>query len=620
MHCVVKATLQNEHRRFTLATVNPCKTSPADLSYEALHSKLCELFGQANLAISLLERTGAQKPLRIDEDVHSAITSAVALVPTDTPMVVIKLKVEPAEPAAASTHPPSCHTAACSPRTSAQTGERSKSSCSSAPSRMTLHPRVFCDACLAPVRGVRHKCLDCDNYDLCQTCRPHAENLHRADHAFKAVDKSTECRRQSPHSAPRHGLSSAFSPKTVKNSAHLATCDICTVAIVGIRHKCFQCPDYDLCQECLPLARTYHSNHDFIPIAFPGQISVKLDKTPHSDVICDGCEGEISGIRYKCGNCLDFDLCGNCEASPSLAHDPTHIMLKIRRPIPNRRGQALPLLPVLYQEGWSTLQTAVPQLPTGDLLSNSEQKLESRTQACTSLHQELNRPPAAQTHHETQYRAAFVKDINLQDGTVIQAGSQFLKIWEISNPGPSVWPKNTRLQFVGGDRMVNDLESTPSTPGFQIELASVGESVCVSADLKAPAYPGRYVSYWRLVAPSGEPFGHRVWCDIVVEEGSESSSNSAGSSTMIFPLVDCTEAQIKKEWSRVAAAIAPSSTGTTITSDRRTVTASLTDDQLSSVSHQHMATSAVSSVLDYDESLESQDNDSDFVLIEDSSA
>lgn len=234
-----------------------------------------------------------------------------------------------------------------------------------------------------------------------------------------------------------------------------------------------------------------------------------------------------------------------------------------------------------------------------------------------------------QPRHECEYRAAFIKDINLQDGTVIQAGSQFLKIWELSNPGPSVWPKDTRLQFVGGDRMANDLDTSSANPGFEIELAGVGESVCVSADLKAPAHPGRYVSYWRLVAPSGEPFGHRVWCDILVEEGSESSSNSAGSSTMIFPMVDCTKERVKKAWSQTesnldvdVAPVALSSAGTntftvtTIMSDRPTTTGSLTDDQLSSVSGRYIGRSAASSVLGFDDSVGSQGDDADcFVVI-----
>jgi len=132
-----------------------------------------------------------------------------------------------------------------------------------------------------------------------------------------------------------------------------------------------------------------------------------------------------------------------------------------------------------------------------------------------------------------------VKDINIHDGTVIQAGSQFLKIWEMSNEGPNEWPQDTVVQFVGGDRMFSDEQVDIKFPHFKVPLAAIGKSVCVKADLKAPALPGRYISYWRLVAPTGEAFGQRVWCDILVQDCIDSCSDSVGSSSMmIFPTVD----------------------------------------------------------------------------------
>lgn len=43
-------------------------------------------------------------------------------------------------------------------------------------------------------------------------------------------------------------------------------------------------------------------------------------------VICDGCDSQIDGYRYKCTKCPDFDLCMNCESK--MGH-PEHIMLRI---------------------------------------------------------------------------------------------------------------------------------------------------------------------------------------------------------------------------------------------------------------------------------------------------
>lgn len=226
--------------------------------------------------------------------------------------------------------------------------------------------------------------------------------------------------------------------------------------------------------------------------------------------------------------------------------------------------------------------------------------------------------PSGVVKTEAVPRALFVKNINIHDGTVIQAGSQFLKIWEMSNPGPDDWPKDTALQFVGGDRMFTDSALNEKSHCFMITLARVGESVCVTADLKAPSIPGHYVSFWRLVAPTGEPFGHRIWCDIVVEEGSESGSDSLGSSTMIFPMVECPDFKkilsLKQLNENAASEAAVSGTGSSravsavsvYTADGGTTT-SLTEDQLSTVSGKLTTRSVVSSLFGRDESHGSDD-------------
>ena len=56
-------------------------------------------------------------------------------------------------------------------------------------------------------------------------------------------------------------------------------------------------------------------------------------KAVHVGVICDNCDCQIEGIRYKCSNCLDYDLCEKCEVLADSVHDEDHIFLKMRKPV-----------------------------------------------------------------------------------------------------------------------------------------------------------------------------------------------------------------------------------------------------------------------------------------------
>ncbi|KAG0167776.1 hypothetical protein DFQ30_005666 [Apophysomyces sp. BC1015] len=67
----------------------------------------------------------------------------------------------------------------------------------------------------------------------------------------------------------------------------------------------------------------------------------------HRGITCNKCSiSPIRGIRYKCANCVDFDLCEMCEGGNSHAY--THVFLKIRIPIPPLANPRSALLPVFY--------------------------------------------------------------------------------------------------------------------------------------------------------------------------------------------------------------------------------------------------------------------------------
>lgn len=72
------------------------------------------------------------------------------------------------------------------------------------------------------------------------------------------------------------------------------------------------------------------------------------DDRVHS-AICDNCDERIVGIRYKCGNCADYDLCQSCEKHDGV-HDSTHLFIKIRAPLSPWASPVRVLLPNLYPQ------------------------------------------------------------------------------------------------------------------------------------------------------------------------------------------------------------------------------------------------------------------------------
>ena len=54
----------------------------------------------------------------------------------------------------------------------------------------TVHHGVVCDGCnQSPIRGLRFKCKDCDDFDLCSGCR--FENKHDEAHSFDTIQTPT---------------------------------------------------------------------------------------------------------------------------------------------------------------------------------------------------------------------------------------------------------------------------------------------------------------------------------------------------------------------------------------------------------------------------------------------
>ncbi|GAB6022798.1 hypothetical protein CHUAL_006896 [Chamberlinius hualienensis] len=90
-------------------------------------------------------------------------------------------------------------------------------------------------------------------------------------------------------------------------------CNGCNRPLTGFRYKCIQCPNYDLCSNCE--MSELHSQHLVIRIPSP-TLNIGLENRSvvcHQNYFCDYCRERIYGYRYSCLTCTDFDLCVSCE-------------------------------------------------------------------------------------------------------------------------------------------------------------------------------------------------------------------------------------------------------------------------------------------------------------------
>jgi len=105
----------------------------------------------------------------------------------------------------------------------------------------------------------------------------------------------------------------------------------------------------------------------------------------------------------------------------------------------------------------------------------------------------------------------FVCDVSFPDGTAVPVTTKFTKTWRLENAGKSKWPIGTRLISVGGDNLSPKQE-------MNVPAIEPRAQADISVDCVAPQQPGRYATYWRLIAPNGQQFGAKIWVDVTVEK------------------------------------------------------------------------------------------------------
>lgn len=107
--------------------------------------------------------------------------------------------------------------------------------------------------------------------------------------------------------------------------------------------------------------------------------------------------------------------------------------------------------------------------------------------------------------------ASYVSDVTVPDGTLVNAGSTFVKTWMLQNNGTCAWTTGYSLTFVGGDLMGGtDSPVAGSVPA--------GGQSPLSVTLKAPDAPGTYTGQWQMKNAQQQLFGSVI--TVVISVGS----------------------------------------------------------------------------------------------------
>ena len=137
------------------------------------------------------------------------------------------------------------------------------------------------------------------------------------------------------------------------------SCSICDENIFsGYRYKCCFCKKYDLCAECFESkkqSQNHVSTHPMFFIANPlspkenyylskifsrgaDKLSTMFAESEHEGISCDVCKVEsIKGIRVKCDDCINYDLCWTCYNNQMISklHKTDHSVVAHLVPIRN---------------------------------------------------------------------------------------------------------------------------------------------------------------------------------------------------------------------------------------------------------------------------------------------
>ncbi|OMJ94087.1 hypothetical protein SteCoe_2863 [Stentor coeruleus] len=111
-------------------------------------------------------------------------------------------------------------------------------------------------------------------------------------------------------------------------------CSVCDELLEKTHYLCVYCkPALYFCENCNHPHPVFRFTQDVAGLdhltwgAFNFSVD-RIDEGDRFDIICNLCKEKISGVRWKCAVCSDFDVCGMCLYEVR-SHPKDHILIRI---------------------------------------------------------------------------------------------------------------------------------------------------------------------------------------------------------------------------------------------------------------------------------------------------
>lgn len=375
------------------------------------------------------------------------------------------------------------------------------------PAGRNVAHNAICDGCDKYIYGVRHKCLECPDWDYCSECVENANFIH-ANHRFVALFEPI-AERTSVSRAVHSGIC-CDGPLCKTNSKPRY--------IVGERYKCAVCNDLDFCANCeASPANLHNKTHPLIKFQTPVRHVSVTTTGEHMDGQFMPTMGDRTNERTVVHRPNDQGHQRNREMRRQLLARARHTASEASqssRSVVKEEPAASSLDGIAV----NTVRTVVDVEPT--------EPQEVKVEKAPLEADQVTLVAEKESEEFVPDLVAIFKHDTVEDGTIMPPNHTFEQTWVLRNEGNVAWPAGCTVKFVGGDYMG---AVDPMHPAGIHELVSASESTVCYNQLKpgqefpftvlmrTPDREGKVISYWRLTTANGHKFGHKLWCDVTVQ-------------------------------------------------------------------------------------------------------